>query len=89
MIAANEVRVCMNEAGARRQPFLFGVDFELSEGFFVLDPLGQQEIQTILCMVSRLRAALADLCFILSCRIYTQSPQLFIKQIRTQSPCPF
>ena len=44
MIAANEVRVCMNEAGARRQPFLFGVDFELSEGFFVLDPLGQQEI---------------------------------------------
>ena len=44
MIAANEVQVCMNEAGARRQPFLFGVDFELSEGFFVLDPLGQQEI---------------------------------------------
>ena len=44
MIAANEVRVCMNEAGARWQPFLFGVDFELSEGFFVLDPLGQQEI---------------------------------------------
>ena len=33
MIAANEVRVCMNEAGARWQPFLFGVDFELSEGF--------------------------------------------------------
>ena len=34
----------MNEAGARREPFLFGVDFELSEGFFVSDPLGQQEI---------------------------------------------
>lgn len=44
MITANEVRVCMNEAGARREPFLFGVDFELSEGFFVSDPLGQQEI---------------------------------------------
>ena len=36
--------MCMNEAGARREPFLFGVDFELSEGFFVSDPLGQQEI---------------------------------------------
>ena len=34
----------MNEAGARREPFLFGVDFELSEGFFVSDPLGQQEL---------------------------------------------
>ena len=34
----------MNEAGARREPFLFGVDFALSEGFFVSDPLGQQEI---------------------------------------------
>ena len=44
MITANEVRACMNEAGARREPFLFGVDFELSEGFFVSDPLGQQEI---------------------------------------------
>ena len=44
MIAANEVRACMNEAGSRREPFLFGVDFELSEGFFVLNPLGQQEI---------------------------------------------
>ncbi|MFR4036384.1 MAG: hypothetical protein ACLTZT_00470 [Butyricimonas faecalis] len=44
MITANEVRACMNEAGSRRQPFLFGVDFELSEGFFVSDPLGQQEI---------------------------------------------
>ena len=44
MITANEVRACMNEAGSRREPFLFGVDFELSEGFFVLNPLGQQEI---------------------------------------------
>ena len=43
MITANEVRVCMNEAGARREPFLFGVDFELSEGFFVSAPLGQHE----------------------------------------------
>ncbi len=34
----------MNEAGARREPFLFGVDFELSEGFFIADPLNQQEI---------------------------------------------
>ena len=44
MITANEVRECMNEAGSRREPVLFGVDFELSEGFFVLNPLGQQEI---------------------------------------------
>lgn len=34
----------MNEAGARREPFLFGVDFELSEGFFIADPLNQREI---------------------------------------------
>ena len=40
MIAANEVRVCMNEAGARREPFLFGVDFELSEGFFRVGSVG-------------------------------------------------
>ena len=44
MIVAREVRECMNEAGARREPFLFGVDFELSEGFFIADPLNQQEI---------------------------------------------
>ncbi len=44
MITAEEVRACMNKAGARRVPFLFGVNFELTEGFFVTDPLGQKEI---------------------------------------------
>ncbi|SFL21816.1 para-aminobenzoate synthetase component 1 [Porphyromonadaceae bacterium KH3CP3RA] len=34
----------MNEAGKARKPFLFTVDFEMREGFFVADPLSQQEI---------------------------------------------
>lgn len=44
MITAKKVREYMNRAGARRQPFLFGVDFELSEGFFITDPLNQQDV---------------------------------------------
>lgn len=34
----------MNEAGQRGDPFLFGFDFELEEGFFVADPLSQDTI---------------------------------------------
>lgn len=34
----------MNEAGAKRTPFLFAVNFELTEGFFVKHPLQQSEI---------------------------------------------
>lgn len=34
----------MNEAGERRKSFLFAVDFEMREGFFVPDPLSQSEL---------------------------------------------
>ncbi len=34
----------MNEAGKRRKPFLFAVDFEMREGFFVPDPLSQRDV---------------------------------------------
>ena len=33
----------MNEAGERGNPFLFAVDFEMEEGFFLADPLQQQK----------------------------------------------
>lgn len=34
----------MNAAGKRGIPFLFAVDFELSEGFFISQPLSQHEV---------------------------------------------
>ena len=34
----------MNRAGKEKQPFLFGMDFEMNEGFFVINPLSQNEI---------------------------------------------
>ena len=34
----------MNEAGRAKTPFLFGLDFELGEGFFIEKPLQQSEI---------------------------------------------
>lgn len=34
----------MNEAGRAKTPFLFGLDFELDEGFFIENPLQQSEI---------------------------------------------
>ena len=34
----------MDEAGRKKTPFLFGFDFELSEGFFVENPLNQHKI---------------------------------------------
>lgn len=34
----------MNEAGRAKKPFLFGLNFDLSEGFFVENPLQQSEI---------------------------------------------
>lgn len=34
----------MNEAGKEKKPFLFAVDFELREGFFVQDPLSQRDV---------------------------------------------
>lgn len=38
------VESMMNRAGAKRVPFLFGVDFELEKGFFIENPLLQQDI---------------------------------------------
>ena len=34
----------MNEAGASKTPFLFGINYEMDEGFFVHNPLQQQDI---------------------------------------------
>lgn len=34
----------MNKSGSERQPFVFGLDFELSRGFFVTNPLSQSGV---------------------------------------------
>ncbi len=44
MIPAEAVRTKMNESGRNRVPFLFAVDFELSEGFFIEHPQNQQKV---------------------------------------------
>lgn len=38
------IRQRMNEWGRQQRPFLFGVNFELTEGFFIADPFRQQDI---------------------------------------------
>ena len=40
----NNIKSKINEAGKSKIPFLFGVDFEMSEGFFVPNPLEQHDI---------------------------------------------
>jgi para-aminobenzoate synthetase component 1 len=40
----SEIERKMNEAGQKRQPFLFGVEFEMERGFFLADPMSQQEV---------------------------------------------
>ncbi|MBK5195387.1 MAG: aminodeoxychorismate synthase component I [Proteiniphilum sp.] len=40
----DEIERRMNEAGQKRQPFLFGVEFEMKRGFFLVDPMSQQEV---------------------------------------------
>lgn len=47
----SEIEKRMNEAGQRRQPFLFGVEFEMEEGFFLADPISQQEVLFNICDV--------------------------------------
>nr|WP_059025773.1 aminodeoxychorismate synthase component I [Gabonibacter massiliensis] len=44
MESANKVKELMNRAGASGSSFLFGVDFELTRGFFIESPLEQQNI---------------------------------------------
>ena len=39
-----EIESKMNRAGAERVPFLFGLDFEMNEGFFIENPMLQNEI---------------------------------------------
>jgi para-aminobenzoate synthetase component 1 len=38
------IKAKMNDAGGKKKPFLFGVDFEMKEGFFIADPLSQRDI---------------------------------------------
>ena len=42
--ACNEIKDRMDAAGRERKPFLFGIGFEMEEGFFIADPLSQQEV---------------------------------------------
>ena len=44
MKKAEEVIRMMNQAGAEGSPFVFGLDFELCWGFFIPNPLEQQEV---------------------------------------------
>ena len=39
-----DIKAKMNEAGSSKTPFLFGINYEMDEGFFVLNPLQQQDI---------------------------------------------
>lgn len=39
----------MNRCGRLRQPFLFGINFEKTDGFFIADPLQQQEVLFSFC----------------------------------------
>lgn len=40
----NDIQHMMNVSGKEKRPFLFAVNFELTEGFFLQNPLGQAEI---------------------------------------------
>ncbi len=44
MISALEVKKLMNSAGKSGTPFLFGLDYELREGFFIEHPLDQSDV---------------------------------------------
>ena len=41
---ANTVCSKMNEAGRKRVPFLFGIDFEMKKGFFSENPMNDQSV---------------------------------------------
>lgn len=46
MFTTDMIRLCslMNRAGKQHRPFLFGINYELTEGFFIENPLEQQLI---------------------------------------------
>lgn len=47
-----DIRLRMNEAGKSRTPFLFGIDFDGKEGFFIENPLQQDAVLFDFCGVS-------------------------------------
>lgn len=40
----DDIRLEMNEKGSANEPFLFGINYEMSEGFFVSNPLSKSDI---------------------------------------------
>ena len=46
----------MNRCGKERKPFLFGVDFEMKNGFFVENPLENPEIPFVTGQVTNIIA---------------------------------
>lgn len=42
--SVNEIKEQINEAGKKKIPFLFAIDFEMKEGIFISDPLSQDEV---------------------------------------------
>ncbi|PXV68947.1 para-aminobenzoate synthetase component 1 [Dysgonomonas alginatilytica] len=40
----DDIRLKMNEAGSANEPFLFGINYEMSEGFFIENPLLQNDL---------------------------------------------
>ena len=43
-INSEEVRISINKAAAKQTPFFFTVDYELSEGLFIQNPISQTEV---------------------------------------------
>lgn len=43
-IKSQEVRRRMNDSGKGNRPFLFAIDFEMEDGFFIEDPLSQNDV---------------------------------------------
>ena len=44
MISADELKNKLNIYASNKEPFLFGIDYEMSQGFFIEKPLEQKEI---------------------------------------------
>ncbi|MEG2759416.1 MAG: aminodeoxychorismate synthase component I, partial [Rikenellaceae bacterium] len=44
MISATEIKTKMNNAAHNGEPFLFCIDYEMQNGYFIENPLKQQEI---------------------------------------------
>lgn len=44
MISAENIREAMNDAAEKGEPFLFCIDYEMTQGFFIKDPLNERQI---------------------------------------------